>query len=131
MNQIEKAPLQKRLEITNWVVLALILLGSSVLQSFHFSLGVLLGGLISIINFYWLHKNLHSTFQRLMDGARSAILCKYGIRLAATAIVLYFIITYNIADVIGLLLGLSIVVINIVLTVIMAFHKKNFMEEVS
>ncbi|ABC78231.1 hypothetical membrane protein [Syntrophus aciditrophicus SB] len=128
VNPIEKNPLQKKLEITNWVVLAFFLLGSSALQSFRFSLGVLLGGMISIINFYWLHQDLRNTFQRLMDGSRAVILFKYCIRLAVTAAFLYLIIAYKVADVIGLLLGLSIVVINIVFTVIMAFHKKNFME---
>ncbi|SEM53335.1 ATP synthase I chain [Syntrophus gentianae] len=130
MDPIEKAPLQRKLEITNWVVLGLLILGSTILQSFHFSLGVLLGGLISIVNFYWLHQNLRNTFQRLMDGSKSSILLKYCVRLAVTAVILYLIIAYRIADVLGLLLGLSIVVINMVFTVIMTFHKKNF-EEVS
>ncbi len=130
MNPIEKAPLQRKLEITNWVVLGLLLLGSTVLQSFHFSLGVLLGGLISIVNFYWLHQNLRDTFQRLMDGSKSSILLKYCVRLVVTAVILYLIIAYRVADVLGLLLGLSIVIINMVFTVIMTFHKKNF-EEVS
>jgi hypothetical protein len=130
VNPIEKVPLQKKLEITNWIVLAVLLLGSSFFLSFRFSLGILLGGLISILNFYWLHQNLRNTFQRLMDGAKSSILFKYCIRLAVTAVILYFIIVYRVADVLGLLLGLSIVVINIVFTVIMTFHKKTF-EEVS
>lgn len=130
MNPIEKVPLQKKLEITNWIVLAVLLLGSSFFLSFRFSLGILLGGLISILNFYWLHQNLRNTFQHLMDGAKSSILFKYCIRLAVTAVILYFIIVYRVADVLGLLLGLSIVVINIVFTVIMTFHKKTF-EEVS
>jgi len=110
------------------VVLGLLLLGSSILQSFPFSLGVLLGGLISIVNFYWLHQNLRTTFQRLMDGSRTSILLKYCLRLALTAVLLYLIIAYRVADVLGLLLGLSIVIINIVFTVIMTFHKNNFEE---
>jgi len=128
VNPIEKVPLQRKLEITNWVVLGLLLLGSSILQSFPFSLGVLLGGLISIVNFYWLHQNLRTTFQRLMDGSRTSILLKYCLRLALTAVLLYLIIAYRVADVLGLLLGLSIVIINIVFTVIMTFHKNNFEE---
>jgi len=66
-----------------------------------------------------------------MNGAKSSILFKYCIRLAVTAVLLYCIIAYSVADIVGLLLGLSIVVINIVFTVIMAFHKKNYLEEVS
>lgn len=128
MNPTEKAPLQRKLEITNWVVLALLLLGSVVLQSFPFSLGVLLGGVISIVNFYWLHQDLRNSFQRLMDGSRTSILLKYFLRLSLTAVLLYLIIAYRVADVLGLLLGLSIVIINIVFTVILTFHKKNFEE---
>jgi len=128
VNPIEKAPLQRKLEITNWVVLALLLLGSVVLQSFPFSLGVLLGGVISIVNFYWLYQDLQNSFQRLMDGSRTSILLKYCLRLALTAVLLYLIIAYRFADVLGLLLGLSIVIINIVFTVIMTFHKNNFEE---
>jgi len=128
VNRIEKAPLQRRREITNLVVLGFLLLGSTVLKSFSFSLGILLGGLISIFNFYWLHQNLRDTFEHLMDGSKSSILLKYGVRLAVTAVLLYFIIAYRIADVLGLLLGLSIVIINIVFTVIVTFHKKNFEE---
>jgi len=128
VNPIEKAPLQRKLEITNWVVLALLLLGSVVLQSFPFSLGVLLGGVISIVNFYWLYQDLQNSFQRLMDGSRTSILLKYCLRLALTAVLLYLIIAYRFADVLGLLLGLSIVIINIVFTVILTFHKKNFEE---
>ncbi|MDY0188820.1 MAG: hypothetical protein RBR16_12965, partial [Syntrophus sp. (in: bacteria)] len=71
---------------------------------------------------------LRDTFEHLMDGSKSSILLKYGVRLAVTAVLLYFIIAYRIADVMGLLLGLSIVIINIVFTVIVTFHKKNFEE---
>jgi len=83
---------------------------------------------ISIVNFYWLYQDLQNSFQRLMDGSRTSILLKYCLRLALTAVLLYLIIAYRFADVLGLLLGLSIVIINIVFTVILTFHKKNFEE---
>jgi lipid-A-disaccharide synthase-like uncharacterized protein len=56
---------------------------------------------------------------------------KYYIRLAITAIVLYFLIAYDTVNVIGLLIGLSVVVINIAVTLITALAKKNSTEEVS
>ena len=55
---------------------------------------------------------------------------KYYIRLALTAIVLYFLISNDTVNIIGLLIGLSVVVITIVVTVITTFAKKNFLEEV-
>jgi hypothetical protein len=46
-----------------------------------------------------------------------------------SAVIIYFIITKTIVDVIGLLIGLSVVVINIVLTLVMGLSKKNLIEE--
>ena len=56
---------------------------------------------------------------------------KYYIRLALTAVVLYFLISSITVNVIGLLIGLSVVVITILITLIIALAKKNFIEEVS
>jgi hypothetical protein len=55
---------------------------------------------------------------------------KYYIRFGITAVILYFIITGGLVDIIGLLVGLSLVVINVVFTVITTFSKKNCLEEV-
>jgi len=55
---------------------------------------------------------------------------KYFIRITITAVVLYFIISADIVDIIGLLIGLSTVVITMVFTAIAAYSKKNCLEEV-
>jgi len=132
VNRIEKDPLQQKIEIANWVLLGVFVLLSLVIMSFKFALGVLLGGLICIVNFYRLHKNLIDVVTRSRESAKSAMMFKYYIRLAVTAVVLYFIVTSDIVDVVGLLIGLSIVVINIILTtaVMMFLSKKNCLEEV-
>jgi len=96
-----------------------------------FCFRLLLGGLISIVNFHWLDRDLRSVFHLLAEGSRSSIFFKYFIRFIVTAVVLYFIISEDIADVVGLLVGLSLVMINIVFTVVMASSKKNSVEEVS
>jgi hypothetical protein len=119
VNRIEKGPLQKRLEITNWILLAVLVAGSIFLRSTRFSLGILLGGLISIVNFHWLYRNLLSVFQKHLNRARAALMLRYYLRLAVTAIALYWIISRNLVDVIGLVIGLSVVVLNIVLTTVL------------
>ena len=131
MNRTEKDPLQKRLEITNWILLAVLVAGSLFLQSPRFSLGILLGGLISIVNFHWLYRNLLSVFQKHLNRARAALMLRYYLRLAVTAIALYWIISRNLVDVIGLVIGLSVVVLNIVLTTLLALSRKNHVEEVN
>lgn len=129
MKRIEKDPLQKRLEITNWILFAVLLAGSLLLGSARFSLGIILGGLISVVNFHWLYHNLLSVFANEMNRVRSAIMRRYYIRLAVTAVSLYWIISGNIVDVIGLVIGLSIVVLNIILTTLLTLCHNNCVEE--
>lgn len=130
MNPIVKDPLQKRIELSNWIVLATILIPSCIFASYKFSLGVLLGGFISIVNFYWMVRGLSGLFQNTGGNVKRPAMIKYYIRLAVTAVVLYFLIAYETVNVIGLLIGLSVVVLNIVITLIMTLAKKNFIEEV-
>ena len=131
MKRTEKDPLQKRLEVTNWILLAVLAAGSLLLQSPRFSLGVLAGGLISILNFHWLYRNLLSVFTKHLNRARSALMLRYYLRLAVTAVVLYGIISRDLVDVIGLVIGLSVVVLNIVLTTVLVLSRKNHVEEVN
>jgi hypothetical protein len=130
VNPIGKDPLQARLEITNWVILViLVLLSWLFFRSPRFTLGVVLGSLISIVNFHWLHRDLRKIFSNLTGSVKGRIMFKYYIRLAVTAVVLYFIVSREIVDIIGLITGLSVVVINIVITAVAVFSKKNSVEE--
>jgi hypothetical protein len=131
VNRIEKDPLQKRIEITNWILLAVLVAGSLFLRSHRFSLGILLGGLISVVNFHWLYRNLLNVFRKYLNRARAALMLRYYLRLAVTAIALYWIISRDLVDVIGLVIGLSVVVLNIVLTTLLALSGKNHVEEVN
>ena len=134
MNNIEKDLTQKRIEITNWILLAVLFIFFLIIAPWKFALGILLGGFISIINFYWLGRSLQSVFKKLGDkgNVRGPVMVKYYIRLAITAVAIYFLITGDTVNVVGLLVGLSVVVIGIIITVIStAFSKKNFLEEVS
>ena len=56
---------------------------------------------------------------------------RYYVRMAATAVVLFFVITELPIDVIGLLAGLSLVVINIAVTAVLESQKKILPEEAS
>ena len=131
MNLIAKDPLQRRLEIANWIILAILFAVSLIFAPIKFCLGVVLGGFISILNFHGMEMGLRGFFQNPTGNVKRPTMIKYYIRLAITAIVLFFLISAGTVDVIGLILGLSVVVINIVLTMITALAKKNFIEEVS
>ena len=133
MIDIKKTIMQRNIELGNWVLLAMLLIFSFLFLSDRFTLGVLLGGLISIANFHWLSRDLRGSFMKYADRAKPLMMVKYYIRFIVTGVVLFFVITRAPADVFGLLLGLSLVVINVIVTVIgvnlknplRRFRKKN------
>ena len=131
MNPIVKDPLQKKLELSNWIILVVLFVPSFFFGSTKFYLGVLLGGFISILNFYGMELGLRGLFKNPSGNVKRPTMIKYYIRLALTAVVLFLLISADTVDIIGLILGLSVVVINIVITMLSALAKKNFIEEVS
>lgn len=131
MNPTGKDLLQRKIEFRNVVILGLMLIASLLFMPWRFTLGILLGGIISIVNLYWLGRDLRVIFSNLSGKAKSAMMIRYYIRMAVTAVILYFIITELPVDIIGLLVGLSLVVINIVFTAIIEFQKKILPEEAS
>ena len=136
MNPIVKDPLQKRIELANWITLAIIFSIALIFSLFkfvslEFALGILLGGFISIVNFFWMERSLRKFFGRNTDYIKGyQIVGKYILRITVTGIVLYFLIAYKTVNVIGLIIGLSVVVINIIMTAIISLTKTNFVKEV-
>jgi hypothetical protein len=129
VNRIGNDPLQRRLELTNWVVLLIFVAVSAPFMSAKFTFGVAAGGLICIVNYHWLKRSLRAVFAQLSGNPRGAVMVRYYIRFVLTAVVLFVLISRYLVDVIGLLIGLSVVVINIVATIIVMFAKKNRPEE--
>ena len=130
MNLIVKDPLQKKIESANWIMLAILFIPALIFAPFKFSLGVLLGGFISILNYYWMERGLRDIFANTAGNVKGPVIGKYYIRLVLTAIVLYFLIANGTVNVIGLLIGLSVVVINIIITLITTMSKKKLFKEV-
>jgi len=126
---MEKSGVQKKIEVGNWLVLAAAVIFSSLFLPYEYVLGVLAGGLVSIANFYWLARDLKVAFERFAHRARPFIVMKFYARLLLTGVVLYFVIARLHVSVIGLVIGLSLVMLNIVITVI-AMNVKKSSEEV-
>jgi len=129
VNLIAKDPLQRRIEINNWIVLAVVFVPSLFFGTFKFALGVLIGGFICIVNFYWMSHSLRHAFNKTSGNIKSNVVLTYFLRLALSAIVLYFLISAHTVNLIGLIIGLSVVMVTVVLTVLITLSKKNFIEE--
>ena len=99
----------------NGVVFALLLLGSLIWMPPLFSLGVALGGLIVLLNFHLLYRILKKAFIPDHLASPKSVIFKYYLRLLGTGIILYFLIAKRLVDPLGLVVGLSVVVINLTL----------------
>ncbi len=118
MTDIKKTILQRKVEIGNWVTLGVLAALSILFLSVRFAGGVCIGGIISIVNFYWLARDLRSSLLKHAERAKPFMVMKYYLRLIITGVVLFVVITQVPVDVFGLVLGLSVVVISVVITVV-------------
>lgn len=129
MKTSRTTPFPEKIELTGWVLLALLIAGSLPFRSYRLTLGIALGGIISVINFHMLSGNLRNFFVQDVNRIKVAVVRRYYIRMAITAILLFLIISGNIADVIGIVIGLSVIVLDITLTTILTIFRKNTIEE--
>lgn len=84
------------------------------LFSLQVGLGALVGGCIAITNFLWIRNVLQRILGQLPAKASSYAQLRFLARLSLTGLLLYFIITSGWFSLAGLLVGLSVIVINII-----------------
>ena len=107
--------LYRHLSTRNWVILLIISSISFFVMSHSLTLGIILGGMVIIINFNILQHTIHKAFSpEGVMTAKISIILKYYMRLLALGIIIYVLVTQGWVDPIGLAVGLSTVVISIV-----------------
>lgn len=113
MDPINKDPVQKRIElisVTIWLVLCVL---SFFIFGNKFALGVLLGGIVCMINYQWLYSHAKAAVSLTAKQGGSFMAKRYILRLTITGASIFALIAYLKVDIIGLLLGLSIVILGI------------------
>ena len=120
----------KTLKWLNWVTLLVLGSASFFLMDNAFTTGVLLGGLLIMANFHALQHVIRQGFspQDQRKRGKASIIAKYYLRLLALGILIYLCLKLNWVHPIGLVIGLSIVVISIVCLGILLI-KKTLREE--
>ncbi len=83
-----------------------------------FALGILCGGLLITVNFHLLARTIRKTINsgRVFlrgNSIRNVVLFKYYVRFIISGIIIYFLISRHVVNPIGLILGLSVVVVSI------------------
>ena len=112
MDQIEQLPSQ--LSRRNWIILAIMLLASLPFGNIALSEGILIGGLVAIGAFLWLRRSLRRLLEQpVVGGARFRYQFGYMVRLTVLAAILALLVTVVKVHVVGLMIGLSVVVVNL------------------
>lgn len=116
MDPVEQLP--GTLNRRSWLILGLMLLASLPLGNPGLSVGILCGGLVSIGGFLWLRRSLRQLLAEPGPGAKARYQFGYLVRLASLALTLAVLIAVVKIHTIGLIVGLSVVVINLFWTTI-------------
>ena len=78
------------------------------------TLGILAGGCIAVANFFWIRNVLQRVLVQQPAKATMYAQLRFVARLSITGLLLYFIITSGWFSLAGVLIGLSVIVINII-----------------
>ena len=97
----------------NWTLLLVMTAAGGLFLSPAFAAGLFIGGLIANISFILLKKNITSVLAGPLNAAKGSFLIKYYIRLTVLALILFFLVRYTSIHLVGLLVGLSTVVLSI------------------
>ncbi len=103
------AMLQRR----NWLILGILLAASLPFASVPLSTGMLAGGLLVIAAFAWLQRSLKSLLADTGPDAHRRYQFGYVARLVSLGAALAILVAIVKIDPVGLVLGLSVVVINL------------------
>lgn len=98
----------------SWILLLLLSIAALMFASIRFAAGLFVGGLVAIGNFYWLRGTLRRLLRQEEPNRASRLArIRYLLRFAVLGITIYTLIVHVRIDPIGLLVGLSILVVTI------------------
>ncbi len=101
----------------NWIILIVLVLLSLFWQSLPITMGVLAGGVLVIINYRWLGRSLLKVMGNPIPAAEKGFKRNYLFRLIFVACSIYLLLVRGEVNPIALVVGLSVVVINLLVTI--------------
>ena len=107
----------KQVQIVNWLLLGVISGAGWLMFSAFVAKSIFIGGVIANISFLFLKKDLIKLLSGSLQVAKVLFFIRYYARLSVMAVILFLLVKYQVVNIIGLLLGLSTVVMSIGITV--------------
>jgi len=105
----------RNLDRRNLIILAILLLVSLFWRSVEITASIACGGVLVIASNRWMQHSLRVVMQTPDKGASSRFRLGYMIRLATLFVALYLLIAQVGVHPIGLIVGMSVIVINLML----------------
>ena len=115
---------------SNWILfLTASILGFMLLPA-DFAKGVLFGGLLVTVNFHLLAGTLRKALTPPHLSSHNLVIAKYFLRFIGSGFIIFVLIAGNYVNPVGLVIGLSVVVISIMLATLCEITKLIFKEAV-
>jgi hypothetical protein len=121
----------RRLKIANWLILAVLVVVGYIWRGPEFGLGILVGGLVAVINFHLLHQALKGTLERAAalspeeakGQAKAFFAARQLLRFFALLAIIFLLVSQGWVNIFGLLVGLSTVVVTLMLAAVVEVIK--------
>ena len=121
----------RRLKIANWLVLAVLVVAGFIWGGKEFALGILVGGLVAVVNFHLLHQALKGMLERAaalspeeaQGRAKAFFAARQMLRFFALLAVIVLLVSQGWLNIFGLVVGLSTVVLTLILAAIVEVIK--------
>lgn len=99
-----------------WIIFLILASAGYFFMSRSFTLGIILGGIIMIFNFSFLQATIINAFQQdtVSKKKKSVLITKSFLRLFVLGAIIFALIKYDLANPVGLAIGLSIIFFSIV-----------------
>ena len=89
------------------IVLVVAIIGSLIFATWRVTTGLILGGILSFVNYYWLKFALKSVFEKAIEGAKPKFLVgKYILRYFAVGAVVVLVFLTKVISVVAVICGL-------------------------
>ncbi len=121
------------MKTTSWIVLAVLAVAGWLWFGQEMAIGILVGGLLAVLNFHFMAYILNSTLNRgwgsqeeWQTAGRQAVsfmTLKYVLRFTVLAVIIFFLVTTGWVNIFGLVVGLSTVVLTLMVLGILESRK--------
>ena len=115
---------------SNWILFVVISILGFLLLPADFARGMFFGGLLVTLNFHLLAKTLKRALTPPHLSSHNVVIAKYYLRFIGSGFIIFILIAGKYVNPLGLIIGLSVVVISIMLATMYEIAKLIFKEAV-